>query len=78
VDDENTMLEKLNQLCGAKHDVFIGAKIPRKRLHKEVVEGKVFQECDVGHIDLVKSFLVRSKLLTHFIRGFLCLLWKPF
>ncbi len=78
MDDENTMLEKLNKLCGAKHDVFIGAKIPRKKLHMEVVEGKAIEECDAGRINLVRSFFVRSKFLTHFIRGFLCLLWKPF
>jgi hypothetical protein len=29
VDDEETTLEQLNRLCGAKHDVFSRARIPR-------------------------------------------------
>ncbi len=44
----------------------------------EVIEGKIIEECDVGHIDLGRSSMVKSKILTHFIRGFPCLLWKPF
>lgn len=70
VDDENTMLEKLNRLCGAKHDVSIGARIPRKKLHMEVAEGEAVEECDVEHIDLGKSSMVRSKILTHIIKDF--------
>jgi len=78
MDDENTMLKKLNRLCGAKHDVFIGAIIPKKRLHMEVAEGEIVEECVVGHIDLGMNSMVRSKIFTHFIRGYLCVLWKPF
>jgi len=61
--------------------VFIGAIIPRKRLHMEVAKGEVVEECNVGHIYLGRSYMVRSKILTHFIRGFfylLCKLFKPY
>jgi hypothetical protein len=30
VNDEATTLEQLNQLCGTKHDIFIGTRIPKK------------------------------------------------
>jgi hypothetical protein len=32
VDDEEAMLEQLNHFNGTKHDIFLGAKIPRRRL----------------------------------------------
>lgn len=32
VDHEETTLEQLNKLCGIKHDIFMGAKIPRRGL----------------------------------------------
>jgi hypothetical protein len=34
-------LEKLNQLCGTKHDIFCGAKLPRKRLQMEMEAPKI-------------------------------------
>jgi hypothetical protein len=37
VDEEEAMLEKLNRLGGAKHDVFTGAKIPRRHILVEIV-----------------------------------------
>jgi hypothetical protein len=58
--------------------MFIRVRIHRKRLHMEVAKGEAIEECDVGHIDLGMSFMVRSKILTHFKRGILCLLCKPF
>jgi hypothetical protein len=52
-------------LCGAKHDVFTGARIPRKHILVETVNGKMIDDYKVGHVDLSKS----SKIFMHFIKG---------
>jgi hypothetical protein len=36
VNDETTTLEQLNHLCGTKHDVFFGVKIPRRKMLVEM------------------------------------------
>jgi len=69
VDNEKAMLEKLNRLCGAKHDVFTKAKIPRRHILVKVVNGKTVDDWKVGHVDLSKSSTTRSKIFMHFIKG---------
>jgi len=32
INDEKVTLTKLNQLCGVKHNVFFGVKMPKRRL----------------------------------------------
>lgn len=69
VDDEKVMLEKLNRLCGANHDAFTGAKIPRRHILVEAVNGKTVDDCKVGHVDLSRSSTTRSKIFMHFMKG---------
>jgi hypothetical protein len=66
VDDEEATLEQLNRLCGAKHDVFKGAMIPRRCLHVEPLEEKTTNDREIGKVEISKSSIVKSKILTHF------------
>jgi len=45
VNDEEATLAKLNCLCGIKHNVFYGIRMPKKRMHVQAsIYGKVMEE----------------------------------
>jgi len=69
VDDEEATLEWLNWLCDTKHDIFTRAKIPRRRLLMESPNVKTTKDREVEHVDIGRNFTIRSKILTHFIKG---------
>jgi len=68
VDDEKTTLEKLNKLCGAKHDVFTEAKILRRHILVEIANGKMANDYEYGHVNLGRSSKTRSNISMHFIK----------
>jgi len=74
VDDEEAMLEQLNTLCGAKHDVLLRAKIPKRCFHVEPLKGEAIDDREIGKVEINKSSIVKSKILTHFIKGKISLL----
>jgi hypothetical protein len=69
VNDEDVTLEELNHLCGTKHDIFTRARIPRRCLPMESTKEEVVDDHGVGHVDVDKNPIARSKILTHFIKG---------
>jgi hypothetical protein len=69
VNDEKTTLEYLNKLCGTKHDIFSGARIPKRRLLVEIPNVEIAKEGEVERIDYANNSIVRSKILHHFIKG---------
>jgi hypothetical protein len=44
VNDEKVILEQLNRLCGTKHDISYGARIPKKILPMEIPDVKIIDE----------------------------------
>ncbi len=69
VDDEEAMLEQLNRLCGAKHDVLLRTKIPKICLHVEPLKGETTDEQEIGKVEIKKNSTEKSKIFTHFIKG---------
>jgi len=69
VNDEKVTLEQLNMLCGTKHDIFFGARIPRKRLFVEILNVEIIKEGETKHIDFARNSIVHSTILHHFIKG---------
>ncbi len=68
MDDEKATLEKLNKLCGAKHDVFTRAKIVRRHILVEIANGKMANDYEYGYVNLGRSSKTRSKISMHFIK----------
>jgi hypothetical protein len=50
VNNEKATLDQLNRLCGIKHDIFFGTKIPRRRLHVETLDVEVTDEGETPHV----------------------------
>lgn len=74
VNDEEATLAKLNCLCGIKHNVFYGIRMPKKRMHVQAsIYGKVMEELldnESGEAwNLGLGGNIRSKILSHFVRG---------
>jgi hypothetical protein len=69
VNDENATLEKLNCLCGTKHDIFTRTIIPRRHLLVESTDEETPDDHGIGHVDVNRNPTIRSKILTHFIKG---------
>jgi hypothetical protein len=46
-DDEEATLEQLNHLCGTKHYIFLGAKIPRIHLPTNAIEDETIDDREV-------------------------------
>jgi hypothetical protein len=69
IDDEREILEQLNHLCGAKHDIFSRAKIPRRHLPIEVIEGEAINDRKTMLVEIGRGYALRFKILTHFIKG---------
>jgi hypothetical protein len=69
VNDENATLEQFNRLCGTKHDIFTRTIIPKRRLLVKSTEEETTNDLGVGHADVNKNPTIRSKILTHFIKG---------
>jgi len=44
INDEEITLEQLNRLCNMKHDVFLGAMIPRRHLPTETTDGDTTED----------------------------------
>jgi hypothetical protein len=74
VNDEKVTLAKLNYLCGIKHNVFFGVRMPKRRMHvqastfggvtKELLENEGGEARNLG---LGRN--IKSKMLSHFVRG---------
>jgi hypothetical protein len=56
-------------LCGVKHDVFLGARIPRQCLLVEAIDEAIINDRETGQFDNNRSAIFRSKILNHFIKG---------
>lgn len=69
VADEEATFEQLNCLCGAKHDVFSMARIPRKHLLIEAMEDDTINDREAMFVGLERSFKMKFKILIHFIKG---------
>jgi hypothetical protein len=55
VNDENVTLEKLNHLCGTKHDIFTRARILKRCLHVESTKEEIADDHGAGHVDVDKK-----------------------
>jgi predicted aspartyl protease len=68
--DEAATLQQLNKLCGSEN-LFSHTKVPRRRVHVEVVAGGVDPTPQtVGDgLGADRDAVVRSKILSHFIKG---------
>jgi hypothetical protein len=68
----------LIRICGANHDLFSHTRVPRRRLSMDTIvkkqkninllEGESSRKKKMG-IGLKKEVTLRSKFLTHFIKG---------
>jgi len=58
VDDEETTLEQLNKLCGIKHDIFMGARIPRRCLPIESFDVETTKNIEIKHVDVGRNSFV--------------------
>ncbi len=63
VEDEHVILEQLNKFCDRKHDIFSGAKIPRKKLSMETSYAKGLEDKEAKHVNIGKNLNVKSKIL---------------
>jgi hypothetical protein len=61
-------------LCGTKHDIFSRVGIPRRCLLVEGVEDETMDDRKTILVELGRGFVVKSKILTHFIKGKISLL----
>jgi hypothetical protein len=61
------ILEQLNKLCGTEHDIFFGAKIPRKRLPMEIPKVKITDEGEIKRINSTRNPTICSKILQDFL-----------
>jgi hypothetical protein len=78
VDDKEMIQNQLDKICGSNHDLFSHIRVPKRRIPMEantkepegtnVAKGDLARKKDVG-ISLEKEYVVRSKILTHFIKG---------
>jgi hypothetical protein len=59
VDDEEATLEQLNKLCGIKHDVLMGARIPRRCLPIESLDVETTENIETKHVDVGKNSSIR-------------------
>jgi len=75
INDEKTTLAKLNRLCGANNNVFLGTIIPRQRNLVVVPEvnknrKEVFEEGGATQRKFGNEMsTTKSKILTHFLNG---------
>jgi hypothetical protein len=46
-----------------KHDIFLGARIPRRRLSMETLDAKGLEDKEAKHVDVGKNSNVKSKIL---------------
>jgi hypothetical protein len=70
IDDEAATLQQLNRLCGSEK-LFSHTRVPRRRVPMEVVAGdtdQIPQTMGDGP-DTDRDATVRSKILTHFMKG---------
>jgi hypothetical protein len=49
----------LNCLCGTKHDIFLGARIPRRCLFIEAIEDEAIDDKETIVVELGKGSVVR-------------------
>ncbi len=76
VDDEEVVRNQLDRICGKNQDLFSHTKIQRHRVlvdtmvrgQEEANEKDLAQRKDVN-IGLEKDAIIKSKILTHFIKG---------
>jgi hypothetical protein len=70
LDDEKATMQQLNKLCG-NENVFFYTRVPRRKMSVEMVpSGTMHTHKVVGEgIGMYKETFVRSKILSHFIKG---------
>jgi len=73
VDDEESTIAKLNHVCGDDRHVFFGVRIPKRRLPivanpAEEQEEAIIEDEQRG-ANLGSEIVVKSKILSHFIKG---------
>jgi hypothetical protein len=74
VNDEKFKLAKLNYLCGIKHNVFFGVRMPKRRMHVQASTfGGVTKELPENEGGEARNLglggNIKSKMLSHFVRG---------
>ncbi len=74
MDDEEATLAELNCLCGTKHNIFFGVKMPKRRLPVQASTSSVGTEETLGEKNkevenegIERSIM--SKILSHFVKG---------
>jgi hypothetical protein len=70
LDDEEATLQQLNELCGSEN-LFSYTRVPRRRVPVEVTPATSEQTHDaaIGNSGIDRGESVRSKILSHFIKG---------
>jgi hypothetical protein len=70
LDDEATTAQQLDRLCG-NENVFSYTRIPRRRMHVEVPPTEVGTSTETGGEGVIpnRESSIRSKILSHFIKG---------
>lgn len=54
-------------LCNTKHDIFFGAKIPKRRLPVETLDVEVTTEGEIECVDFGKSIVTTKMMATIFL-----------
>ncbi len=70
LNDEDATMQQLNKLCG-NENLFSYTQVPRKRVPIDVALGKVVSTLEVagGGVGVNWDISIRSKILSHFIKG---------
>jgi predicted aspartyl protease len=70
LNDEEATLQQLNKLCGDEN-VFSYTRVPRRRMPVELTPAGVVPQAEVAEDDGVvnRESSIRSKILSHFIKG---------
>jgi len=78
-DDGAAIEQQLNELCGNKN-LFSYTRVPRRRIPIDVAPGVApIPEAEREGVGANRDASVRSKILSHFIKGKIPYLpWKPF
>jgi len=70
LDDEEATLHQLNELCGSEN-LFSYTRVPRRRIHVDVISAtsKPTPDATTEGTGANREEFVRSKILSHFIKG---------
>ncbi len=73
LNDEKATIQQFNKLCG-NDNLFFYTRMPKRLMHVDVTPGGVVLTPEAARdgIGVNQNTLVRSKILSHFIKGKIC------